>query len=279
MDFGEFVNAFGTGYRKMIDRGTNKSLTKPYFCRDLLCSITKDENLVLYIDGIQDKAHEYGESAFQAFYRNVDRRSLHPIAEGIINGNNIDKNKFKHFLEDYVENYDKERLVTDFEKYLPSTSFSTLFDDITNEFVKILREEAAIPDKRRKEPVSPNNANRSNESEDSLEVKMGILLEKLIANGHEIAEFKPTGVGDDIRYSRLKDALTNDFEKLLALSKILPQNTSNDTSPVINDIRCSIQSLKAENFILSTTEFMITSRKNYHIHRLIDLLSQLNDNN
>lgn len=280
MDFGEFIAAFDTGFSKLFDRKTNKMLTKPYFCRYLLCSITKNETVVLYINGIEDKKHERSESAFQAFYRNKERRSLHPIAEKIIDSNSeiLDRVKFVTFLEEYCKVYSKEKLLTNFKKYLPSTSPSTLFDDITNEFVIILENEAAIPDKRRKEAVSLNNANRRNESDDSVEAKMHILLNTLIITGREIAEFKPTGVGDDVRYLRLTRKLKKDFKQLLVFTKLLPQNTVDDKSSIYNDIRSSVQSLNAENFILSIHDFMVESLKNYHIHRLIELLSQLQDN-
>ena len=274
MNFGEFINAFGTGYKNLT-----VGLTKPFFCRYLLCNITKDETVVVFIDGIKDKAHERGESAFQAFYRNNDRRSLHPIAERLFNSNSIDENKFMLFLQEFCGHYDKEELLKNFKPYLPSSSHSTLFKDITNEFVKILREEAAIPDKRRKEPLSLNSANRTIEINASLGTKIDMLLKDLITTGREIAEFKRTGVGDDVRYSRLKTELSNYFEQLLALSKQLSQNTNGEESSVLCDIRSAIQSLTAENFILSTNQFMIVSAQNYHIHRLSRLLSQLQKEN
>lgn len=269
MNFGEFLNAFGTGYKNLIP---NRALTKPYFCRYLLCSITKDETIVMYINGIEDKAHERGESAFQAFYRNNDRRSLHPIAESILNSNSIDTSKFMIFLEEYCKGYNKEKLLMNFKKYLPSTFSSTLFKDITNEFIRILKEEACKADKRLKEPVSLNNANSANVIDDSLEAKMSILVKALIITGREIAEFKPSGVGDNIRRSRLVETLKDDFEKLLALSNQLSQDESDDNTSIYSDIRSSVQSLTAENFILSTNQFMIVSVQNYHIHRLSELL-------
>ena len=274
MDFGEFISAFGTGYRKLLDHRTNKILTKPYFCRYLLCNTTKDEIVVMYIDGIEDKAHERGESAFQAFYRNEDRRTLHPIAESIINSNSLDTSKFMIFLEDYCKGYNKEELLSNFKRYLPSASSSTLFEDITDELVKILEREAAIPDKRRKEPTSLDNVNSANESDDSLEAKIDAVLTALIAIGREIADFKRTGVGDDVRYSRLMSKLKNDFEQLLALSDLLHSNTIEDEPSIYSEICTSVQSLEAKSFILTKAEFMIESLKNYHIHRLIELIKK-----
>ena len=272
MDFGEFIAAFGSGYSKLIDCKTNKGLNKQLFCRYLLCSITNKENLVLYKNGIEDKKHELSEAAYQSFYRNGDRRSLHPIAESIINSNSLDTSKFMSFLKEYCKDYSKEKLLTNFKRYLPSASSSTLFDDITDELVKILKREAAISDKRRKEPKSANKADFANESDDSLETQMDRLLEELISTGREIAEFEPTGVCDDVRSSKLRETLKNDFKQWLALSKQLPQNKNGESSSIYSDIRASVQSLTAENFILSTDQFMIESVQNYHIHRLCELL-------
>jgi len=161
MDFGEFISAFGKGYTTLIDHVTNKPLTKPYFCRELLCNITKNENIVLYIDCIPDKAHARGESAFYAFYRNSQRRSLHPIAEGIINSDSLDTDKFKTFLAEYVKHYRKEKLLENFKRHLTDISSETFFDDITNEFVRILREEAAKEDRRQRKPKSADKQHGS----------------------------------------------------------------------------------------------------------------------
>ncbi|SEL65706.1 hypothetical protein SAMN02910353_03100 [Ruminococcus sp. YRD2003] len=276
MNFGESIAAFGTGYRKLLDKRTNKVLTKSDFCKYLLCRISKDEIVVLYSDGIEDKKHERGKDTFTSYYRNKDRRSLHPIAESIINSNNLDTSKFMSFLEDYCENYSKEKLLTNFKKYLPSASTSTLFDGITDEFVKILKGEESIPDNRRKGPASLNKADYAKESDDSLEAKMDRLLNTLIITGREIAEFTRTGVGDDVRYSRLMRKLKNDFKQLLALSELLHSSTSDDSS-IYNEICTSVLSLEAKSFILTTHEFMIESVKNYHIHRLSELLRRVKE--
>lgn len=122
MDFGSFIVAFGSGYNRLIDPATNKALIKPLFCRKLLCNITNDENIVLYIDGIADGKHARGETTFQAFYRNKERRSLHPIAEPIINNNGIDKKKFHSFLEVYTQYFNKDKLFYNFKKELPNVS-------------------------------------------------------------------------------------------------------------------------------------------------------------
>lgn len=277
MDFGEFIAAFGTGYRKLPDTENNKAITKPTFCRELLCSITKDTNIVLYIDGIQDMKHKRSEPAFQAFYRNGERRSLHPIAEKIINSNSLDTSKFIHLLEKYCKEYDKEILLTNFKKYLPSVSSDTLFDGITNEFVRILEEAATEQDKRRKEPIHNKPDSHNDEINDSIEAKIEELLQSMIRKGRKIAEFKRTGVADMVRYSRLKNSLHKDFEQLTLLSDSLTKFNETDYSPIVEDIIDSIISLDESCFILRTEEYMIESFKNFHIHRLSKLLKQLHE--
>ncbi len=275
MDFGRFIAAFGAGYRKLIDPDTNKALSKPLFCRYLLCSITTDINNVIYIDRIQDKKHERSESAFQAFYRNNDRRSLHPIAESILNRKSLDKSKFMFFLEEYCNNYPQEKLLKDFKRYIPSTSYSTLFEDITDAFVSILEKAAAEPDNRLKEPVSTEKLASHNSNNNSVEAQINSLLKELIITGRKIAEFKKTGTGDDIKYRRLRTKLHDDFEQLISLSELLADSQKAENSQIIEEILDSATRLEESNFILTTYEFMIESVKNYNIHRLSNLIAQL----
>ncbi len=278
MDFGEFIAVFGCGYSRLIDHKSNKRLTKPYFCRYLLCCITKDENSVFYIDGIEDKTHERGESAFQAFYRNTDRRSLHPIAVDIVNDNKADTSKFKLFLKEYCKEYGKEKLLTNFKEYYPYTDSDALFDDITNEFVRILKEAAAMPDNRRKEPQSNSTRNCDNENSDSVEGEIEKSLQALIKTGRKIAEFRKVVFADEARYNKLKNSLHKDFEQLSSLSDLLSESNEIAYSPIVEDVIDSLMSLEENSFIQTTDEFTVESVKNYHIHRLIRLLSQLQDN-
>lgn len=275
MDFGSFIAAFGTGYKSLIEPDTNKALNKPLFCRELLCNITNTENIVLYIDGIADKKHERSESAFQALYRNNDRRSLHPIAESIFNSKSLDTSKFMLFLEEYCEGFDKEKLLKNFKRYLPSTSHLTLLEDITNELVSILEKAAAEPDNRLKEPVSTDKPASHNCNNDSVEAQMNSLLKELIITGRKIAEFKKTGTGDYIKYRRLRTKLHDDFEQLISLSESLPDAHEAEDSPIVEEILDSASRLEESNFILKTNEYMIESVKNYNIHRLSALIAQL----
>ncbi len=278
MDFGSFIAAFGAGYRKLIDPDTNKALSKPLFCRYLLCSITTDTNIVIYIDGIQDKKHERSESAFQAFYRNNDRRSLHPIAEIIFNRKSLDTSEFMFFLEEYCNNYPKEKLLKDFERYIPSTSYSTLFKDITESFVSILEKAAAEPDNRSKASLPPDKYDTSDYSNNSVAARINAMLTKLIRTGRSIAEFKGTSLSDKVLYSKLKNSLHKEFEQFTLLSESLPNCNETADSPIVDEIVSLITSLEETDFILKTADYMIESMKNYHIHRLCALITQLQQN-
>lgn len=160
-----------------------------------------------------------------------------------------------------------------------SMDLALLFNDIIDASFpeQIFHSNSRTQNVIEKGSLSTNTVKIDNENNDSLEAKMDILLTALITTGRELAEFKPTGVGDAVRQSKLIETLNNDFKLLLALSKQLPKNKNGDNSSIYSEIQVSVQSLTAENFILSTSEFMIESLKNYHIHRLIELLSQLND--
>ena len=184
MDFGDFFEAFGNGYRALQDKTTGKALGKEWFCRDLLCAIAKHEEYVTHVNGIVDKQHARTERAFYAYYRNgKQRRSLHPIAMFIVNS--LDTDKFKKFLETYVKNYSEEQLLRAFQKYLPQTSAETLFDDITDLFCGIITTAANVPDKRKgsskEEPSELQNPLDSNapEAPTSLRDRVEFLLRQL----------------------------------------------------------------------------------------------------
>lgn len=277
MDFGIFIAAFGTGYRSLVDSDTNKALTKQAFCRMLLCNITNDENKVLYINGIAEAKYARGDSAYQAFYRKNDRRSLHPIAEPIINNNSIDKKKFHSFLEVYTQYFSKDELLNNFKKMIPAVSFSTLFDDITNEFVSILIKAAAKIDNRLKEPISPDKSDISDYSNNSVVAKMNILLTKLIRIGRRIAEFKGTSIKEKALFLKLKNSLHQEFEQFTLLSESLSNCNETADSPIEDEIVSLISSLEEADFILTTDEYIIESVKNFHMHRLSSLLQQLQE--
>lgn len=170
MDLGKFIKAFGTGYKHMNEQrnpetGRVTHLSKPCFCRALLCAITRDETYVF----------NRSEKDFESYYRNTDRRSLHPIAEIMIDQDDIDREKFKRFLEKYIQYFSREKLLENFQKYLPNTNKDSLFDDMTAAFVEIIQEAAAEPDMRRKcpAPVSAENGQDKNviSSDDRCNIK------------------------------------------------------------------------------------------------------------
>lgn len=154
-DFSEFLAAFGDGYRTMINSKTDAVFTKPLFCRELLCKISKNESKVNCVNGECNWERE--DSAFSALYRNKDRRSLKPIAKFLVLETNRDEEKFKNFLQEYVMNYPKEKLLKNFKEYLPDTNLETLFDDITVLFVEIIINAANEPDKRKSKAVKKDD--------------------------------------------------------------------------------------------------------------------------
>lgn len=158
VSFSDFLNAFGDGYNRMINAETKQVFNKQLFCRELLCRISKDTRYVIYINGIEKHNEFRFDVTFSALYREKKRRSLKPIAKYLVSGTNRDEEKFKDFLQEYVMNYPKEKLLNNFKKYLPDTNLETLFDDITGLFVKIIISAANEPDMRKSKAVKKNDS-------------------------------------------------------------------------------------------------------------------------
>lgn len=185
----------------------------------------------------------------------------------------------KTFRQRYNGKTYKEALFEKVAATLKDTSQDSMSMDLALLFKNIIdtispQGKSQTQDTLKKRTVSTDKTDSTIEGDDSLETKIEKQFNKLIKTGREIAEFKPTGVGDDIRHKRLMGTLNDDFEQLQTLSDLLPHNLIDDNSSIPNDIRCSIQSLTAENFILSTSQFMIESLRNYHIHRISELLKK-----
>lgn len=158
-DIGQFISAFGTGYRFLYDEETEKPLNKELFCRKLLCEVSFNELVVIYNHGIEEVKYKRGDSTFQAYYkRGVRRRSLRPIAKDILDNGGFDTNKFKLFLEKYTLNYSKERLYDSFKKHITHTTIDSLFDDITKAFCDIIKAAANEPDRRQHSPLHDHEA-------------------------------------------------------------------------------------------------------------------------
>ena len=163
MDFGNFINAFGNGYSKMentrnIESDEPQMHNKKTFCRELLCQITDDNSIVLFLNCDATGAPR-SLSAYESFYRNNQRRSLRPIAEVIINGKHLQEEKFKQFLGQYFTFCSKEKVLNGFDQNGADVSMDTLAEDITREFVSILNAAAAEPDNRRTQPALSQQTN------------------------------------------------------------------------------------------------------------------------
>lgn len=281
MEFADFITAFGNGYKAQW--------RKEDFCKALLCSIAKDENMVIYENGKQEEKYKRGSTTFQSYYRNGKRRSIRPIAVCI--HNNLDLCKFKRFLDTYTAFYSKQTLFADFNKYYPDITEENLFDKITDSFVEIIKAACNEPDKRRRPPMSSqiyevpqmdkislsvvNDATVSDTNDvESLIKYINETIGSLITTGRRIAEFNNRCVADNTYYSKLKSKLHTEHEQLYVLYEKLSDYNEIHSNSIIEQILISILQLEENNFILSTNEFIITSRKNYHIHRLRELISK-----
>lgn len=284
MDFAEFINAFGNGYRHInenrnTETGRITHLNKPGFCRALLCAITKNET---YVSNRSD-------TEFQSFYRNTDRRSLHPIAETIIDHNDIDREKFKRFLEDYSRYFSKEKLLENLHKpgYLPNTTLETLFDDITTELVDILKKSAAVKDKRRK-TITPSQQTTPTVSASAVNNSAGCpliknlndTLQKLITLGNELYRLNNPLVRDVAQIKRLNASLHDEFKQLTESASALLFNHSAIDSSKIRRIFNYVQSMKEEDFITSEYATRLISISNNPVlqwHNRIQELQELID--
>ena len=276
MNFGEFIAAFGNGYRSLKDEETKKTLGKELFCMTLLCSISSNEVVVKYIDGIEDKKHQRDKSAFQAYYRNTNRRSLHPIADAIVNRGQLDEAKFRCFLKNYAVHYSKEQLLINFQEYIPAATIETLFDDITEEFVKILSEAAAKPDKRKKPPEHKYSSD--NKEVQDLTTQIESMLEGLIDTGRKISASRIVIGGIKIYpqpVPKLWTDLDRYFERLKDLTSSLHKLYSAQY-PTIRELFRTVDCLTKEDCILSEGEYrIIIPGKERPLHKVEELLSEL----
>lgn len=164
MDFGQFISSFQSIYQtiqndRKMEADEPLRHNKKSFCRELLCQIAENENIVLYPNGDKSQSPR-SLKTFEAYYRNGKRRSLHPIAVQI--RQHLDLIKFMRFLHCVVKHSGKEQLKKNFQEYLPDVTSRSILGDITRAFVDILRKAADIPDRRYKLPVPEKD--RYNES-------------------------------------------------------------------------------------------------------------------
>lgn len=272
MDFGQFINAFGTGYKQLKvssnpNTGRINHLKKQHFCKMLLCAITKDES---YVSNRSD-------TEYHSFYRNTDRRSLHPIAETMVARNDLDTVKFKSFLKQYYGVYEKEKLFQSFVKLNTNISLETLEDDITNVFVEILQEAAAKPDGRRKPPITDQATYTLECNANSLIEQIDDMLEGLIETGRKIASTQTV-------YGRLKlnlkptlelwELLHRYLHRLKYLTASLHKLHSDERSTVRQLFR-AVSCIEANDFVMSEAEYMLGTGNNSQVHNVEQSLSEL----
>ena len=259
MDFIELIASFGNGYRCIMDN-TCKKWTKPEFCRQLLCNIAVNRNMVLYKDGIPDENNERDDTYFTALYRKKDTRSLKPISI-LINGE-YDEEKFKSFLEFYTTFYDKKRLFNNFKEYLSNISMETLFDDITRELIRILN--AAADEGNLVSAVKSVISSYISELNES--------LSSLLKQGNRIYNLQTIYFKDE-GLKKLEEGLDEQFEYLQneIYSKIEKYNGVHRIDSLA-DILSIIPMIKEKDFVASRESFMIRSFNNNKILDLLDII-------
>lgn len=157
ISFDAFFNAFGNGYKTMIDNHDGvttrtdslQRMRKETFCRALLCEISNNEEIIIYKGGIVGAKGKRSIQVFQKLYnKEKSREALHPFAVSIIDTQSINKAKFKTFLEEYVKHFRIEHLCSNFQSLFKDVTEETLFDTITDAFEQILYEAYNLPDNR-----------------------------------------------------------------------------------------------------------------------------------
>ena len=275
-DFGWFINAFGTGYRELEktrnpQTGRVNRLKKPLFCKKLLCAITRNESYVEY----------RSESEFHSFYRNTARRSLHPIAEIMINQNDIDKEKFKRFLNVYYSVCSKNTLYLSFKAKYTEFTFENLEEDIACEFVEIIQAAADEPDLRRKppQPVSMSaESTKGPRNEDSVSAYIDDIdrtVSELITIGRSIAEEQKALLTGTRYTTNLSASLHLAFRKLTESASVLHAVDAPHLTKHISDFFTAVMRIEEGAFILTEPEYMFITSRNQHLHELLDKLETL----
>ena len=251
MDFGTFVAVFGNGYSFM--KNTRKIVpdeppihNKKSFCRELLFRITTDDKYVLHPNGDTESTPR-SLQAFEAYYRNSKRRSLHPIAAPIIHKCLLDDEGFHDFLKEYTKHYSKDILLKSFQKYIPETSLETLFDDITDAFIQILRKAASEPDRRRKtsEPLLPNANSETKPPEESEQIDDASRKQAESAHANDIT-----------------DAFYTAYDKKMSLSNISP-GIKTEIWKTITEIITDCQRFKTKTkSLLNIVEYLKQAKDN-----------------
>ncbi len=157
ISFDAFINAFGNGYKTMIDNhdgvttrtDSSERMRKETFCRALLCEISNNEEIIIYKGGIVGTKGKRCMQVFQKLYnKEKSLEALHPFAASIIDTQSINKAKFKTFLEEYVKHFRIEHLCSNFQSLFKDVTEETIFDTITDAFEQFLFEAYNLPDNR-----------------------------------------------------------------------------------------------------------------------------------
>lgn len=198
------------------------------------------------------------------------KNDITEIAPNIINC--FHQNLFVDYIIESIDESNYPELCKRFED--APFNLTIEIDDVPQRLAEIYEEILTDAAKGK----SASNALSFYKNDFKLLSKLDSTLINLIEIGRKIAEFKNTGVADNVRYAKLKDLLHSNFEQLITLSNSLSKFNEAEDSPIVEDIVDSVMSLEENNFILTTSEYMIESINNYHIHRLSSLLSQLKQN-
>lgn len=296
MDFGDFFNTFGEGYRALWK--------KEDFCKAVLCSIVKNEDVVGYIKGIKDGKHKRSNDSFKSYYRNSKRRFDKKMAIAMINV--IDTDKFKKFLVKYTsECTSKAKLSKNFKNEIPDINEDNLFEKLTEKYIEILHYESNKPDKRCKNSIvqhpianyetilsniqSTENSQiedfEGNDDTNNIKLLINKLNENislLITIGRRIASRQLRNPWNNITdihiYPSLESELNEAYDELSLLYDKIDDYNSDNYSEFLNKVLTLIAKITKDSFIQTKDSFMITSLKNYPIHDLLFLIQEYQQN-
>ncbi len=105
--------------------------------------------------------------------------------------------------------------------------------------------------------------------------KIDQIVYEMIMIGRSIAESRVTNQNNHVSISNLYQSLRQKLAQLSELSSALNACNEPDLEEAITQIFVAIQGIGVNDFILTTTEYMLTSNRNQHLHALQDLLHDL----
>ncbi len=286
MRVSDFVDAFGNLYAsientRLLEPKETEHHNKKSFFRELLCQIAQNENTVLYpggdIHGVPRTLYTY-----ESYYRRSQQRSLRPIALGLLD--QLDPVKFIRFLHKNFKGQRKEKLLLNYQKYMPDTTSRLLFRDITRTFVQIINEAAEETDGRKtsQSDVPPCAAGSASASTHTVNSPVEELLQEidqkiteLIVLGRAIADSRKPWPYE--QQPEQQSEIQKLFDQLINLAaELLHCN-----APVINvqkdELFSAVHDLTPQSFILTCEEYMIHSPQNMQIHHVRTLLDNMKE--